>query len=120
VTSEYVNPRGLTPFIDKGTSNVNGFFTSFAAVDLQHHPNTNWETLFPDNHWTDSAGFSGWGFPNTWAYGTYQWDIEVRWRTLGESGQGEFLANRTQLHTLHDSTGKSTESKLNRTSTRTP
>ncbi len=112
--------------IDKGTSNVAGFFTSFAAADLQHHPNPNWERLYPDNHWDDTAGFDGWGFPpssghpRSWAYGTYQWDIDVMWRTAGEGGNGLLLGTRTQLHTLHDSTGRSTESKSGESSTRTP
>lgn len=106
--------------VDKGTSNVTGFFTAFPAAALKHNPNPNWQLLFPDNHWVDFAGFRDWGFPHTWAYGTYQWEIEVRWRTRGENGQGEFLANRTQLHTLHDNTGRSTESKMGQTATRTP
>jgi len=112
--------------VDKGTSNVTGFFTSFAAADLQHHPNPNWERLYQDNHWDNTAGFDGWGFPpssghpRSWAYGTYQWDIDVMWRTAGEGGNGLLLGTRTQLHTLHDSTGRSTESKSGESSTRTP
>ncbi len=106
--------------VDKGTSNIRGFFSPFTAAELKHTPNSNWERLYPDNHWDDNAFFSGWGFPHTWEFGTYQWDIEVKWRTAGEGGNGLFLGNRTQLHTIHDSTGRSTESKSGQSATRTP
>ncbi len=107
--------------IDKGTQNVTGFFTPFPASALKHTPNPNWIQLDQQNRWTDSAGFFGWGSSTTWAYGTYEWAIEVRWRVVGkETGQGEVVGNRVQTHTLNDSTGNSTESKLNNTATRTP
>jgi Bacterial TSP3 repeat len=108
--------------VDKGTQNVTGFFLGFPANTLAHTPNLNWIRLDQTNQWNDSAGFDGWGFPNTWAYGTYEWAIEVRWRVFNKEigGQGEFLANRTQTHTLHDNTGRSTESKMNNSATRTP
>ena len=112
--------------VDKGTSNVTGFFTHFAAASLQHQPNPNLIPLAQDNIWGDSAWFNGWGFPpssghpRSWAYGTYQWDIDVMWRTVGEGGNGLLLGTRTQLHTLHDNTGRSTESKSGESSTRTP
>jgi hypothetical protein len=100
--------------IDKGTQNVTGFFTPFPASALQHHPNPSWIQLNQQNQWSDRAGFFGWGSSTTWA-------IEVRWRVVGkETGQGEVAGNRTQTHTLHDSTGRSTESKLSNTATRTP
>lgn len=107
--------------IDKGTQNITGFFTNFPASALQHHPNPDWIQLTEDNLWNDTAGFFGWGSPSTWAYGTYEWAIEVRWRVTGkETGQGEVVGNRTQTHTLNDNTGKSTESKLGTTAIRTP
>ena len=112
--------------VDKGTSNVTGFFTFFGASPLQHHPNPSWITLSQENMWGDTAAFFGWGFSpssgNTpaWANGIYQWDIDVMWRTVGEGGNGLLLGTRTQLHTLHDSTGQSTESKSGESSTRTP
>lgn len=106
--------------VDKGSSNVTGWFSQFPASALVHHPNPNWITLTPDNKWSDDAHFSG--APQPWCYGTLQWDIEVRWRVVGkETGQGAAFANyRTQLHTLNDNTGKSTEQKLNNTAVRTP
>lgn len=109
--------------IDKGTQNVTGFFTPFPASALKHTPNPLWIQLTEQNQWSDSAGFFGWGSSTTWAYGTYEWNIEVRWRVVGRdtgSAPGEILGNRIQTHTLHDSTGNSTESKLGRTATRTP
>lgn len=106
--------------VDKGTSNVTGWFSQFPASALVHQPNTNWIQLSADNKWGDDAHFSGAGQP--WSYGTCQWDIEVRWRVVGkETGQGAAFTNhRTQLHTLNDSTGKSTEQKLNNTAVRSP
>lgn len=112
--------------VDKGTSNVTGFFTPFSAANLQHHPNPLWVLLLPDNRWNDTASFERWGFPPSsghppsWSYGTYQWAIDVMWRTVGEVGNGLLLGTRTQLHTLHDGTGRSTESKSGESATRTP
>lgn len=106
--------------IDMGTSNVTGFFVGVPANLLAHNVKPDWIPLSFSNTWADEAGFSGWGNPATWAHGTYQWDIEVRWRTAGEEGPGLPLANRIQLHTLHDATGSSTESKLGQSATRTP
>ena len=95
--------------IDQGTQNISGFFESFSTSDRKHTPNPNWIQLNAKNQWADSAAFYGWGNSTTWAYGTFQWAIEVRWRVVGqEEGQGEVLGNRTQTHTMHDSTGKST------------
>ena len=107
--------------IDKGTQNVTGFFVPFPANSLAHTPNANWIQLSQENQWNDSASFYGWGNSTTWANGTYEWAIEVRWRVVGqETGQGEALGNRVQTHTLHDNTGRSTEDKMNNSSTRTP
>jgi hypothetical protein len=107
--------------IDQGTQNITGFFVPFPANSLAHTPNPNWIQLSQENQWADSAGFFGWGNSTTWANGTYEWAIEVRWRVVGqEAGQGEVLGNRTQTHTLHDNTGRSTEDKMNNSATRTP
>jgi hypothetical protein len=107
--------------INRGTRNITGFFVQFPANSLAHKPNLDWSQLNQKNQWTDTAGFDGWGSLNTWANGTYEWAIEVRWRVVGqETGQGEFLANRTQTHTLHDNTGKSTVNKMNNSATRKP
>ncbi len=106
--------------IDKGTSNVTGFFQSVAPSLLVHVPTATWTALTPANIWNDHAAFFGWGSPLTWQTGTYQWDIEVRWRIINDVGQGIAFANRTQLHTLADHTGRSVEQKLGRTATRNP
>lgn len=106
--------------IDKGTSNVTGFFTSYAASQLEHHPNPNWTRLNDDNKWADTAHFNGWGTSATWATGGFEWAIEVRWRVVGETGDGVFLANRTQAFSILNSTGTSTVTKMEQSVTRTP
>lgn len=106
--------------VDKGTSNVYGIFSNYTAEDLKHSPTANWTTLNSENQWTDEASFWGHGTPSTWTHSGFQWAIEVRWRVVGETGNGEFLANRTQIFTIIDSTGKSTVTKMGQTVTRTP
>jgi hypothetical protein len=107
--------------IDKGTSNVTGFFSSYPSTELQHHPTSTWTVLTSQNKWADIAYFNNWGTAATWKNGGFQWAIEVRWRvTTRETGQGAFLANRTQVFSIVDSTGKSTVSKLGQSVTRTP
>ena len=107
--------------IDQGTQNITGAFQAFSASDLTHTPNPDWVQLNSKNQWYDNAAFYGWGNSRTWAYGSYQWAMEVRWRVVGqEEGQGEVLGNRTQTHTLHDNTGRSTEDKMKNSATRTP
>lgn len=107
--------------VDKGTSNVTGFFSSYSAASLQHHPTATWTRLSVTNKWSDVAFITGYGTSSTWAQGTFQWAIEVRWRVFNkETGQGEFLANRTQVFTMHDTTGRTTITKLGQSVTRTP
>ena len=105
--------------VDKGTSNVTGYFTQWPSSALQHVPNPNWIQLSNENKWADTAAFYEW--PNIpWSPGTYQWAIDVHWRISGESGSGKKFHSRTQLHEIIDSTGKSKESKLGVSSTRSP
>jgi len=108
--------------IDQGTTNISGIFgpPTFAA-DTQHHPETEWTPLGVSNEWFNDCGLIDVEPPSSWGYGTFDYSIEVRWRVTGvENGQGEFLANRTQLMTMHDNSGKSSVQKMNRTATRTP
>ena len=107
--------------VDKVTSNVTWFFSTYSAASLKHTPTPTWTRLSVTNKWTDDAHIFGYGTSSTWAYGTFQWAIEVRWRVFNkETGQGEFLANRTQAFTMHDNTGRTTIDKLGRSVTRTP
>jgi len=91
------------------------------ATDTQHHPETEWTPLGVSNEWFDDCGLINVEPPSSWGYGTFDYAIQVRWRVTGvENGQGEFLVNRTQLMTMHDSSGKSSVQKMNWTATRTP
>ncbi len=106
--------------IDKGTQNITGFFVGKPAESLKHHP-ADWIQLTESNQWWDDAGFYDWGSPTTWANGTYEWAIDVRWRVKDkETGDGVFLAKRTQTHLIQNNTGTSTETKLGNTTTNTP
>jgi hypothetical protein len=104
--------------VDKGTVNVSGYFTNFSSSALKHHPNPKWIQLTDENKWADHAWFYGWGAP--WKQGTYQWNIDVLWRVAGSTGSGKKFNLRTQLHEIIDSTGKSQESKMSVSSTRSP
>lgn len=102
--------------VDKGTVNISGYY--LAHTPPNHTPNPNWITLTNDNNWSDTASF--FGAPKPWTTGAYDWNIEVRWRTTGEAGQGEVLGNRVQHHTILDATGMSTITKLGQSETRLP
>lgn len=104
--------------VDKGTSNVTGYFQQPPSSALTHQPNTSWVKLNDENKWEDAAAFYSW--PSPWYAGTYQWDIDVHWRVVGGSGAGKKFATRTQLHTINGNTGSSTESKLGVSATRSP
>jgi hypothetical protein len=104
--------------VDKGTVNVSGYFTNFPSSVLKHVPNSKWIQLTDANIWTDLARFYNWGSP--WKQGTYQWNIDVLWHLVGSSGSGKKFNSRTQLHEIIDSTGKSKESKMDCSSTRSP
>ena len=108
--------------IDKGTRNVTGFFSDYPATDLKHDPNPDWVELKSKNDTTDQAALAGYGTASTWRAGGFEWDIEVRWRVRNkETGQGVALpANRIQIFTMHDNTGRTTISKLGQSVTRTP
>ena len=105
--------------VDKGTSNVKGYFEQPPSSALQHDPNPDWIQLNDENKWGDTASFYQW--PNIpWSHGTYQWDIDVHWRVVGDTGNGKKFNSRTQIHEIIDSTGKSKESKMGVSSTRSP
>jgi len=107
--------------IDMGTVNVNGFFTNLAGSVLNHHPAIAWAPLDILNEWTDRAGYEGVIPPPAFDTGTFDWNIEVRWRVeKRESGNGKVLTNIVQKHSMDDIFGKSTVTKLGQTETRSP
>lgn len=106
--------------VDKGTVNVDGYFSSVPAGDLIHDPSPDWTPLNSHNEWADEAR-SYYQAPSPWSYGTYDWNIEVRWRvSQTETGQGEKLGDRIQKHKLVDSSGKTTIQKSGISTERTP
>ena len=98
-------------------TSIYGYFTNYAATNLNHVPNPNWIQLNDLNQWADEAAFSGW--PSPWKAGGFTWIIPVRWRVVGSTNAAS-LPNRTQVFSINGTNGNSTVSKLGQSVSRSP
>ncbi|GAA4368758.1 hypothetical protein [Agromyces bauzanensis] len=110
-------------------SAVHGYFRfgNGTAMDLEHHPNPNFVTLRPDNHFLHDQCGSGFPLappfrrffpPPRFFGGGWFWSIPNRFRIVGGAGGGTPFVTTIQLF-LVDSSGTTTVSKQGANTTRT-
>ncbi len=87
-------------------TSITGYFTSFSAAALAHHPSPTWVTLGADNKLAgavrDTAAIASplpngtGGFP-AWSDGGFDWVIPNKYRVIGASATGGYpVGNVTQ------------------------
>jgi len=106
--------------IDKGTVNVSGYFEQIPQNALKHSPTEDWYELNILSEYTDIVACLK--YPAPWSLGTYDWNIEVRWRVTSRDidNNGEILENIVQNTEILDVFGKTKVTKFGHSDTRSP
>ena len=104
-------------------TSVTPYFQQFDPAIICHcgegGPNPDFTTLDANNSAPDEAAFQEFPPPWTPTPASFEWIIPMRWKVVGSVNEAS-LPNRIQTFTVHDGTGRSTVSKLDRSCTRTP
>lgn len=89
----------------------------YTAETFAHSAKTTWELVETDHTTSDIAEFGN--YPAPWSAGLVEWEIPLRWRTLGKTVE-HTLPDRIQIHEVLDAAGSSKESKFDESVSRTP
>ena len=101
--------------LEVAAANVKGYFTTYPADGLIHHPNSEWTALMEGNTTRDVALLIGPAPP--WTDGSFTWPIPGRWRVKGSRNEGE-LPVVAQTFLLEAATHTATITKFGETVTR--
>ncbi|MEQ9670400.1 eCIS core domain-containing protein [Coleofasciculus sp. G2-EDA-02] len=102
-------------------TSISGYFKSYRAASLYHHPNPDFVPIAQDNTLgaiRDQAAFSG--YPAPWKKGGFKWDIPNHFRVKGEGGNGKKFTTVTQAFSISGSDGTSKVTKAGESVERTP
>ncbi len=77
-------------------TNITGYYASFPASGLAHHPNPSFIDINNDNRMNGQDTAAQSGYPAPWTAGSFDWVIPNRYKVDGEAGSGYHFVDTIQ------------------------